>query len=340
MEQCDKQKYLGFIISSSGNNMDNIKEMRNKSIGIIRKIFTKLSELSLRKYYFECGMIFLNVMLRSSILYASECYYNLKENEIRSLERIEENFMRQLLKTTKGCPIVQLYLELGHTPVRFAIMISRLFFLKYIVDQEENSLILKFFNLQLENPSKFDWASTCITDLKNMDIQLSVSDIKGMTENRYKDIIRTKCSAYALKYLMNKRGSKGSEINFTEIEMAEYLLPNDNLTIEEQRTIFSIRNRMVNDIPANFSSKKENTAKCICGESEDMEHVYNCKYLNIEEPAEEYLKIFSGNTREQRTVLQRFEENLSIREKKKEESSHVILLSDPPSSVLYEIGNG
>ena len=173
-----------------------------------------------------------------------------------------------------------------------------------------------------------------------MDIQLSVSDIKGMTENRYKDIIRTKCSAYALKYLMNKRGSKGSEINFTEIEMAEYLLPNDNLTIEEQRTIFSIRNRMVNDIPANFSSKKENTAKCTCGESEDMEHVYNCKYLNIEEPAEEYLKIFSGNTREQKTVLQRFEMNLSIREKQKEESSHVILLSDPPSSILYEIGNG
>ena len=88
--------------------------------------------------------------------------------------------------------------------------------------------------------------------------------------------------------------------------MAEYLLPNDNLTIEEQRTIFSIRNRMVNDIPANFSSKKENTAKCTCGESEDMEHVYSCKYLNIKEPAEEYYKIFSGNTGEQRTVLQRF----------------------------------
>ena len=104
-----------------------------------------------------------------------------------------------------------------------------------------------------------------------MDIQLSVSDIKGMSENRYKDIIRTKCSAYALKYLMNKRESKGSEINVTEIRMAEYLLPNNNLTIEEQRTIFSIRNRMVNNIPANFSSKKENTSKCTCGESEDID---------------------------------------------------------------------
>ena len=97
---------------------------------------------------------------------------------------------------------------------------------------------------------------------------------------------------------------------------------------------------MVNDIPANFSSKIENTAKCTCGESEDMKHVYNCKYLNIEEPTEEYQKIFTGNTREQKTVLKRFEQNLDIREKKKEESSHVILHSDPPSSILYEFGNG
>ena len=75
--------------------MANIQEMRNKSIGIIRKIFSKLNELNLRKYYFECGMIFLIVMLRSSILYGSECYYNLKKMRLEILERIEEKFMRQ-----------------------------------------------------------------------------------------------------------------------------------------------------------------------------------------------------------------------------------------------------
>ena len=112
MGQCDEQKYLGFVISNSNNNMANIKSVRNKSFGIIRTIFEKLKALNLRKYYFECGMIFLNVMLRSSILYGSETYYNLKENELRTLERIEENFMRQLLGTNSGCPIAQLYLEL------------------------------------------------------------------------------------------------------------------------------------------------------------------------------------------------------------------------------------
>ena len=121
--------------------------------------------------------------------------------------------------------------------------------------------------------------------------------------------------------------------------MSEHLLPNNNLTIEEQRTIFAIRNRMIN-IPANYSSKKENTAKCICGVSENMEHIYNCEYLNIEVPAEEYLKIFSENTSEQKSVLERFEQNMNRREKQIEESSHAIHSCDPPFSVLYELGNG
>ena len=80
MEETNQQKYLGFIISSTGNNMKNINDKKNKSIGIIKKIFNKLDSLNLRKYFYECGIIFLNVMLLSSILYTSEKYYNLKEH--------------------------------------------------------------------------------------------------------------------------------------------------------------------------------------------------------------------------------------------------------------------
>ena len=113
--------------------MVNIKEMKNKSIWLIRKIFTKLNDLNLKKYFFECGIVFLNVMLRSSILYACKTYYNLKESEVRQLERIEESYLRQMFKTSKGCPITQLYLESGHIPSRFEIKKIRLLFLVLIV---------------------------------------------------------------------------------------------------------------------------------------------------------------------------------------------------------------
>ena len=114
MEKTEEQKYLGFILSNKGVNMKHITEMKNESVWITDKIFNWLPSLNLKKYFFECAMIFLNVILRSSILYAYETYYKIKETEMRALERIEEYFLRRLFKTTKGCPISQLYLEAGH----------------------------------------------------------------------------------------------------------------------------------------------------------------------------------------------------------------------------------
>lgn len=101
--QIKEQKYLGFVLSNTGDNMANIREVKKKSIGIVKSALDKLNSLNLKQYYFECSIIILNVMVRSSILYASEFYYDLKESEVRHLERIEEKFIRKVLNTTKGC---------------------------------------------------------------------------------------------------------------------------------------------------------------------------------------------------------------------------------------------
>ena len=122
IEKTEEQRYLGFVLSSKGNNMVNIEHMKKKSKGIIRRIFNKLDSLNLRKYYVECALIFLKVMLRSSILYACETYYNLKETEIRQLEMIEEGFLRELIRTGKCCAISQLYTEVSLIPARFEII--------------------------------------------------------------------------------------------------------------------------------------------------------------------------------------------------------------------------
>ena len=185
-------------------------------------------------------------MLRSSILYASETYYNLKETELRAIERIEENYLRQLLKTTRGCPISQLYLELGHQPARFEIFRRRLLFLKNILHENPNSRIYQFIKLQYENPTRGDWMSSCLTALRYLEIDLSLSSIICLSVNQFKKILDKSIKRKSFEYLMEKIGSKGKEIRYSCLKMAEYLSPNDYLSISEKRQIFSIRNRMVN----------------------------------------------------------------------------------------------
>jgi hypothetical protein len=86
-----------------------------------------------------------------------------------------------------------LYLELGQIPARFDKIELRLFFLKYILSQEENSLIHKCFNLQLLKPTKNDWTSTCKINLKEMNIEMTFKDIAEMSMTRFNEIVRKKC---------------------------------------------------------------------------------------------------------------------------------------------------
>ena len=121
-----------------------------RSIGIKQKILSTLDSMNLKQYYFECGIILLKTLFRGSILYACEVYYNLKETELRELEKIEEGFLRQLFSTSRNCPISQLYLESGLNPIRFEIQKRRLMFFKYILDQNEQSLLKQFLLLQFK----------------------------------------------------------------------------------------------------------------------------------------------------------------------------------------------
>ena len=132
--------------------------------------------------------------------------------------------------------------------------------------------------------------------------------------------------------------------------MADYLLPNyQNISLEEQRSIFAMRNRMVT-IPSNFPrGKEEHEEICPCGQIENMKHIYLCKLWTTEIVTEKpkYENIFSDNVSEQVKVNKYFVMNYNTRERyilekkneNKEVKPHEILYCDPLSS-LFENSNG
>ena len=333
IQKTEQQKYLGFVLSSTGDNMVNIHEIRKKSIGIIRKIINKLNSLKLRNYYFECAVIFMLSMLRPSILYASEMYYNLKECQLRQIEKIEESYLRKVFKTTKGCPISQLYLEIGVVPARFEIKKLRLLYLKYILSQNEDSLVRKFFNLQLNEPSKGDWAFQCQSDLKELKIHESFEEIRNMTHSQYLKRIKSQILQNAFEYLNKRRKRKGKEIEYTQLEMAEYLLPiNKKLTIEKKREMFSVRNRMIN-IESNFKNRKQ-TPKCLCQKEENMEHIWNCQLFKVKgENNGKFEQIFKGNLKEQIEIFEQFIEKFERYNSMKNEKKKINTYPGDPNGI-------
>ena len=188
--------------------------------------------------------------------------------------------------------------------------------------------------LQLRQPTRGDWA------LNQLEISETFEDIKFMKINKFRQIVKQKIEKTALKYLTNKQGQKGGELEYTELEMSEYLQPNNSgLSIQQKRDMFAVMNRMVR-INANFPTKNE-VDFCFCGSTENTQHIYSCELLNSEKEDLSYNCLYKGTLQQQLKVFKRFQynyeklEQMKTDKSEKENSSHAILDEEPLLSVRY-----
>ena len=136
-------------------------------------------------------------------------------------------------------------------------------------------MLHRFFNAQLNNPTRGDWIKNIRKILKLLDIDMCFEEIKILKLTHFMNIVKKKSEGVAFKYLLRKIKSKGKEIDFgSELKCQKYLLPNRILTWEEQVQIFSYRSRM-NELKYNFGGEDA----CICGIRLDNEHLMKCEIL-------------------------------------------------------------
>ena len=153
-----------------------------------------LVEMLLGGEHHELGVTFRNVMLISSLLTNCESWYDVTIANIVKVEKVNKQMVRGILNAPIMTPKALLYLELGCLPIRYIIKSRRLMFLHSILSQSEDSLLMKFCNVQMENSNKTE------RDLKELEICLETEDIKNMSKNKFKSHINNKIECAALKY--------------------------------------------------------------------------------------------------------------------------------------------
>ena len=92
--------------------------------------------------------------------------------------------------------------------------------------------------------------------------------------------------------------------------MQSYLKPNNILTLEEQRNIFSYRVR-ANNLNYNMPSNKV-TQLCLCGEELNNSNLYTCDKLNENSKSnnQSYSDIFNGTIHAQKRIVNILMKNL------------------------------
>ena len=177
MEEVIEEKYLGDILSEDGRNMKNILARVSKGVGITNNIMSILEEICFGNYHFEVAVQLRNSLFISSLLCNSEAWYNITDEEMGKLEQADEALLRRILECPSSTPKEMMYLELNCLPIGFIIMSRRLNYLSTILKENEDSLLLKFFQAQLKTPNKNDWALTVQKDMEYLDIDVPVSEV-------------------------------------------------------------------------------------------------------------------------------------------------------------------
>ena len=173
---------------------------------------------------------------------------------------------------------------------------------------------IDFFKAQCENPTKGDWVSGVKTIIEASNIKMSFGEISLMSKGRFMNMVENKINLMAFNYLKQNIKIKGSEINYGEyLTCQQYLLPNNILSIDDQREIFAYRTRM-NNLKYNFSNNSE-SQYCLCKHQIlTNQHLFNCEYLNNEKSKInlEYDRIFNGTLMEQKAILNIIRKNMRI----------------------------
>ena len=154
MKYVEEKKYLGEIVTKNMKNERNIQEKSNKAFGNIRKIKDTLNERPFGIHTFKAAILLRGGLLLGSLLSNIEAMVNVTETALDKLEKPDLVLQENLLPSTGNASKCFRYLELGITPVKYVIMEKRLQFLKYILDENMESMISQVYHEQKKRKQK------------------------------------------------------------------------------------------------------------------------------------------------------------------------------------------
>ena len=317
IEEVESDSYLGSILSANGSNKKNIQARVIKGLNAGKTIIQIMEEICFGPYSTEVFIILRNSLMLSTLLSNCESMYRVTKQDVNSLEDVDNQILRQYFQLHSKTPTEFILLELGLVPVKYLVIQRRIMFLFWILQEDPNCLIYRFFQAQVKDPKPGDWCLLIKDDFKALDISLSFDDIKNITKNEFKKFLKDRIEEKAFQYLMEKKKehSKMSDLKYDKLRIQNYLKPESKLLNSERNFILQIRSRMLN-VKNNFKSSWKNNLECrLCldGILEDQKHILLCEALNQNclstNDDIKYEEIFSENIKNQIDVSRRLRAN-------------------------------
>ena len=124
-----------------------------------------------------------------------------------------------------------------------------------------------------------------IHDLEELEIKLSLLEIKNMSNNQFTGLIKRKIKERAFQYLVGvklTRNAEGIEISHEKLEMQNYLRSEDKgINNQDRKLIFTLRTRMHFNTKTHFRNMHLDSLCDGCRTHESItKHTQECPSLS------------------------------------------------------------
>ena len=253
------------------------------------------------------------------MLLNSEAWVDYSDSDVRIFEQCDKMVLTKILECDGKASKALKYLDLGVIPIHLEIMKRILGFLRYILNQDKDSMIFNILKATKENPVKKDFVLTCQKYLETLKVNLSFKEIEKLSKNQFKKILKEKTREAGFDYL-NKQKNKQDKIKnivYSTLKMQDYLADGDR-NKDVTKLIFKARGKTL-DIKLHKKWKYDDTLCVGCGKNDESgSEVLQC--IGFGEMTEKvtYSAFFSSSVDEQikvgKEMLKRLKKRLKMRE--------------------------
>ena len=203
-----------------------------------------LKTVSYGKKYFKMAVALQEAELINVMLTKWEVWYGISKEEVNELEEIDKLLLRRILDAPISTCTESIYFELDLVQIHILNKAKRIIYLHYLIRLGEKEMLFKFFETQWKYTIKDDWTSQVQKDIEDLNVDMSLEEIKKKSEYSFKRYIKIKMKEYSLEYLLSQKEkhTKMDNLHYVELKIQNYLI-DDDLTVQEAKNLYKFRTR-------------------------------------------------------------------------------------------------
>jgi hypothetical protein len=289
-------------------------------------ILAIVNEIPLAQWRTEAGLNLRQAMLVNGTLFNSEAWHGVTKKDIILLEKVDESLLRGLLQAHPKIPLEALFLETKSIPIRYILASRRIMYLHNILQRDPNEMVRKIYEAQKTDTSTGDFVELVKEDCEAIELNMSEYDIKKISKDKLKKILKSRVTEAAFKYLISLKQShsKMENVKYEQFEMSSYL-KSPLFKIDDISLLLALKTRTVRGIRNDFGGLyPDKTCPLGCGDLDTLQNILTCSVLQKDDNSTDistsvinYEDIFCGDMKDMNKVENKNENRKTKRSMKK-----------------------